>query len=197
MILDIYYAIIPETEDISSVFPKEREEEILSCSNNKVRLEKYFVWKLLEYGMKNSLGLEFEKQNFRKLECGKWVCDSCCFSLSHSEGLVAVAVSLKPVGIDIEYIKDSDFKAAKRAFSDSELEEFEKLDTTEKTDFFFKKWTQKESTFKKGEAKVFSPSSIEKFEGESRVIEAGRRKYYLSAACGNTSALRIFGNPKI
>ncbi len=195
--VDVYYAIIPEKVKISSVYPKERNAEILSCSNERVKAEKYFVWRLLEYAVKKSLGLKIKKQKFEKLDTGKWICENFCFSLSHSDGIAAVALSAKAVGVDVERIKDSDFKVAKKVFSELEFEVFNKLDEAQRADFFIKKWTQKESTFKKSEEKAFIPHATEDFVGKSKIIEKNGQRYYISVACGSADCVRYFSDIKL
>lgn len=93
-------------------------------------------------------------------EKGKLHCDNfpqIHFNISHSDELVAVAVCNKPVGIDIESLREVSLKLAKRVCSQKELEYvFEKLPDEE--DYlsqnpeyikrFLEIWTIKEAYFK-------------------------------------------------
>ncbi len=196
-IVDVYYAPLCKKIKSSSISSIERRLEIENCSNEKVRLEKYSVWKLLAYAIKKSFGLKSEKLNFQKKENGQWVCDTCYFSLSHSENIVAVAVSNYPIGIDVEIIKPHSDDVAKRIFTEGELQEFLQLDKKERTDFFVKKWTQKESIYKKDGGEAFEPKKIEDFNGESRIINDNERSYYLSIASSNMQILRVFNDVKV
>ncbi len=69
------------------------------------------------------------------------------FNISHSEDIVACAISDKTVGIDIEYVdKDIDLDIAKNYFYDKEYENI--IKSTNKADEFFKYWVLKESFMK-------------------------------------------------
>ena len=69
------------------------------------------------------------------------------FNLSHSEEMVACAISDKTVGIDIEYVdKDIDLNIAKHYFYDREYENI--LHSDSNADEFFKYWVLKESFMK-------------------------------------------------
>lgn len=71
------------------------------------------------------------------------------FNLSHSGDWVVCAVSLRPVGIDVEKIKDIDFAIADRFFTGEEAEDlFSKEGDEEKKEYFFNLWTLKESYIK-------------------------------------------------
>src|SRR5690554_253809 len=65
--------------------------------------------------------------------------DNFHFNISHSGDWVVCAVSYRPVGIDVERIKEIDFAIAKRFFSKEEAKDlFSKEGEEEKKDYFFK-----------------------------------------------------------
>ena len=79
--VDVYVAKIPNNFKINAVYCKERQNEIDLVLSEKVRTEKYFVWKLLEYVLKTEFNLtenEFSCIN------GKWELknNSVLFSLT-------------------------------------------------------------------------------------------------------------------
>ncbi len=197
VLLDVYYAPLCKKVKLSSLFPLSRRAEIEACGSEKVRLEKYSVWKLLAFALKQSLGLQCKKLHFEKKENGQWTCKDCYFSLSHSGNLVAVALSTAPVGIDVEKVAPHAEGVVQKVLSDSERQTYNRLAEGEKTDFFIEKWTQKESVYKKGTKGTFSPRLIERFLGESRVIELNGNRYFLSVACDEIRNLRVFYNEKI
>ena len=94
-------------------------------------------------------------------EKGKLHCDNFSqihFNISHSDDLVAVAVCNKPVGIDIESLREVSLKLAKKVCAQKELEYiFEKLpdgddylsQNPEYIKRFFEIWTIKEAYFKR------------------------------------------------
>lgn len=100
----VYIAPIPDCVEITDVFPPERDAEIKSIGNSRVRAEKYCVWKLVEFAVSDMFGREMREFSFKKTAAGKWDCDGFCFSLSHTAGAVAVAVSDSPIGVDVENV---------------------------------------------------------------------------------------------
>ena len=178
----VYIAKFPFPVDSEKVVPRARETEIESCSNLKVRQQKYYVWKLLENALMRSFGLKIGKMNIAKQDSGKWVCDECCFSLSHSEDYVAVAVSRKPVGVDIERCDESRFTDAlsEKAASSREREELrrggqEKLAAL---------WTRKEAIFKQSGGNLFQPKDIEtsQYSTVTKTVRGESGKYFVTVA---------------
>lgn len=92
--------------------------------------------------------IQFKTQPFGKPELDPAYHPSTLFfNLSHSENLVAYALSEQPVGIDIEYEKDViDMTGiAKRFFHPAENHYFGPLPEEQKKTSFFQLWTAKES----------------------------------------------------
>ena len=89
----VYFAHIPFVCDgyVCDI----RQKEIESCSNFKVKQEKFYIWKLLEIALKQSLGIDIREVEFRKLDNGKWVCDKCQFSLSHIKAHSSTAIRFR------------------------------------------------------------------------------------------------------
>lgn len=80
------------------------------------------------------------------IENGKPVLEGICFNLSHSDDMVACAVSEKPVGIDIEKIKKLKVNISGRFFTENENKHLEEYQENEAE--FFRLWTMKESYMK-------------------------------------------------
>ncbi len=196
-IVDVYYAFLAKKINLSTIYPVERISEIENCTNEKVQLEKYSVWKLLSYAFKKSFKQKIKKINFYKNWNGKWLCDYYYFSLSHTDNIVAVAVSNYPIGIDIELIKQYPFEIIKKALSDDELLEFDCLNQNEKIDFFIKKWTQKESVYKINGEEVFNPRIINNFKGISNKIIINKQSFYMSIASDKIKYINIFRDVRI
>ncbi len=74
--------------------------------------------------------------------------DDFHFNLSHSGDWVVCAVSHRPVGIDVEKIKEVDFAIANRFFSAQEARDLFLKEGEERKDYFFNLWTLKESYIK-------------------------------------------------
>ncbi len=190
--VDVYYATIPVKGKVSKVYPSERNNEILSTANPSLKLQKYYVWKLLEYATKESFKLKFNKLNFTKKENGQWICDKFYFSISHSGEVVAVSVSNYPTGIDVENLnKTRSLTVAKRVFHEAEQKEFDNLLEDERLNYFITKWTQKESEFKRLAKDKFSPKEIDTNNIISYSLNLGGENFMLSVSSENQ------GNPRI
>lgn len=81
-------------------------------------------------------------------EHGKPMVEGLEFSLSHSGELVACAVSDKPVGCDVEAIREAPEGVAERYFSDGEKTYLSRFSGEEYNHAFFRIWTMKESYVK-------------------------------------------------
>ena len=154
----VYVAEIPEGE-LKELYPRERQSEIDLIKNEKLKREKYYVWRLLEYALAESFGKDITELEFTKHESGRWSTPFCEFSLSHTDGVVAVAVSNESVGVDVEIVKTRhNDKTAKRVMSAEEYNKYQKLSESERAEFFFCVWTGKEAVFKSLHQDSFVPS---------------------------------------
>lgn len=84
----------------------------------------------------------------RTNENGKPIVEGICFNLSHSGDYVICAVSEKPVGCDIEKIKEAPKQVEKRAFSPEENSYLKSFSGDAYNREFFHLWTKKESFLK-------------------------------------------------
>lgn len=159
----IYFSKIPQNASISQITPVERNDEILGVNNERLRLEKYWSWRILEYAVFRSFGYKFDDLSFSKSKTGKWSCDKCFFSISHSNGYVAVAVSNAEVGIDIEEITAFREKCNNEEFFNGmKAHIVSKKEPAVQTPMeLLKLWTQKESLFKRKSKKSFDPLKIQ------------------------------------
>lgn len=103
-ILDVYLMPLSASEQIGQTYPPVREKYIRSAPDAEVRLQRYAAWKLLETAIDRSFGYPFSELRFRRAGSGKWTCDRLQFSLAHTHGAVAVAVSNGSVGVDVENV---------------------------------------------------------------------------------------------
>ena len=158
--LDIYWALMPADYDDEPIYPPKRQEAIDCTKNPAVRRERYFAWKLLEHGLKQSLGKSIMEIDPYVSADGKWLSDSCFFSISHSNDAVAVAISDSPVGIDIERKREIDHDAFSRRIL-TNLEQRELKARANKNDFILELWTKKESIYKMIGKPPFVPSRLE------------------------------------
>ena len=181
----VYTAIIPDRDlTESAVYPPLRQSELDRCSNERVKREKYYVWKLLEIAIFREFGEQIENIRFEKNEKGKWLSDSLCFSLSHTDRVVAVAVSDRPVGVDVEAVRRHREGLETHILTESERIELCGLDTDSSWEYIIKKWTQKESIFKVYKKGGFLPRETDthEYNAFTKEWELLGEKYYLSVA---------------
>jgi len=192
-VLDIYISRIPENVKMSSHFPEARREEISKISNERVAREKIYATELLGYAMERSLGLKLRKAELSRLPSGKWISASCEFSISHSGGYCAVAISRNPVGIDIEPIEPPrSERFAERVLTETELSEYNALAGDAALDYLILKWSEKESIFKARGEGAFVPSEIETGKGSrSEIIELDGVRFALGVSAASFLKMKI------
>ena len=153
----VYVAEIPNGE-LKELYPKERQLEINHTKNEKLKREKYYVWRLLEYALAESFGKSISELEFTKHKSGRWSTPFCEFSISHTDGVVAVAISNETVGVDVEVIKPRhNDKTAERIMTAEEYNKYQNLPESERTEFFLSVWTRKEAVFKSLHLDSFVP----------------------------------------
>ena len=186
--VNVYVKTFPFATDRGLIFPKERQEEIDKCGSEKVRQEKYYSWKLLEYGLRHSLGLDIKNIKFEK-KGRKWSCPDCHFSISHCDNIVAVAVARNEIGVDIEKIDLERFSLfpPQKILTDKEMEsQFDAEDIN-------RLWTVKEALFKQGKDKTFFPNKVCTSEKSfvSIKLKNEDNDFYLSVATKDISLIKF------
>ncbi len=194
-VVDVYLSELPDTDMTLPLGCKEREKEIASVSNERVRREKYFVWRLLCYALERSFGLKENKLRFTKNKHGRWSVSGAEISISHSDGALAVAVSRESVGIDIEVVRAPRAeKMAERIMSDAEFSEFENVADEEKLNRLIEIWTRKEALFKSQNKDSFNPKEADSrgsnFRSESIVFND--KCYIWSVVTPTPEKVRVF-----
>jgi 4'-phosphopantetheinyl transferase len=192
---DVYISSIPKEIVITPLASEERNKEMAKVSNERLKREKYFVWKLLEYAISHSLGLVPQDVKFEKLDSGRWCTPEFEFSLSHTDGAAAVAVSSAPVGVDIEPVKAPRSKSfAEKILNESQFKEYLELSHTEREEYLIAKWTAKEAHFKSLHLSEFSPSADvgDAPQIQTDAVTLSGKKYILSVATENN--VRIFSD---
>lgn len=104
------------------------------------------------------------------------------FNISHTKNLIAVAISGKPIGIDVEQIKKTEIRVAKRFFKDNEVAYImTKDDRQDKR--FYEIWTKKEAYIKfigKGFSIPLKSFDVLGIKLASRIITFERDGYIVS-----------------
>lgn len=146
---EIYYSDVSNLDykKYYDLLPKKRKERIDKYKFEEDKKLSCGAWVLL------SIALKKHKINISKYEIeyeknGKPCLKNCDynFSISHSGNYVAVAISKKSIGIDIERIKPFEEKMIKHIFNDLDLDNFN--NSKNKNYAFYQTWTYKESILK-------------------------------------------------
>ena len=193
--ISLYIARLPDVAPREPLSCAQRQAEIESASNERVRREKYYVWRLLEYAIKNSLGVEASRLSFTKGENGKWTCGEVELSLSHSGELLAVALSKNAVGVDVERIRVKRREGmAEYILTQAEKEAYALAE--DKDEYLIRKWCEKEAIFKSLDKNAFLPREIETedYFSSVRYYELETEKYILAVCAKAEDELEIF-NP--
>lgn len=183
--LDVYISALPSCEPTGILVPKERDDEVRAAGSETVRREKYFVWRLLESALWSSLGVTLDEAGLYKSASGKWMSRVCEISLTHSKGLIAVAISSMPVGIDVEQmIEPRARRFAERILTDAEFVRYNMLGDNEQNVYLTECWTRKEAVFKMENSDAFIPNAYESENGNTacRRLEHGGKEYVLAVA---------------
>ncbi len=199
--LYVYYALIPENLIIKRLNSSFRQKEIESTENEKVKREKYFSFELLSVMLKEIFNKDISDYNFSKNENGKIVSDGFYLSISHSNGLVAVSVSSKEVGVDVESVKSIENLIAKygkgeflaKILSENENYELENLTANKITEI----WANKESLFKTLSKTRFIPSKISTLNKEfyTKTVSVNNENFVLSVHGENIKLIKtVFKN---
>ena len=193
-ILSVYIARAEDMGEITDVTPPQRNAEIERMRDKTAKAEKFAVWKLLEFAVRDSFGKELSECSPKKSLGGKWSCEGLCFSLSHSGGVVAVAVSNADVGVDVEHI--GRFRETHTDEKLLKLASHIGADIANADDrhlAFLYAWTRKECIFKKLGRGVFVPSRIDADDAETRSgILALEPEVYVSVSGKHSAAARFF-----
>lgn len=177
---DLYIAPVP-AGDMGRVFPPRRQAQMEETVNENHRRQRYFVWKLLEYGLRKSLELSMEQVSFQLDDRGRWSCRECFFSLSHSGNALAVAISSAPVGVDIEGLDRALHPSlVRKILTDAEQKDYAALEEARQKSFLLEKWCMKESLFKWKEA---APQAAQpRISRTGSIVTAGQEYCYALVA---------------
>lgn len=189
-ILNVYLAAIPEDAVGIILHSEERMRELRSTKNEALRKARTYDWAVLEYALSRSFGCDPEKIRFRKNRFGKWSCDGYFFSLAHTEGAVAVAVSNGPVGIDLE---DEEIFLEKYGAQEEKL--LRKLGASAENTDFLPLWLKKESNFKAYGSGTFRPARVDPAGAQLfRCEELPRLRCALSGDRIDSARFYLYGN---
>ena len=122
-----------------------RKQRILGMKNEKNRRQCFAAGLLLEKVLKE---YGQDPKNIVIGKHGKPELEGIYFNLSHSDDMVICAVSDKPVGCDVERLRQAPKGIATRYFSEKEQVYLEQFGGEDYDKEFFRLWTVKESYVK-------------------------------------------------
>ena len=195
-VCDVYFSLIPAEIDYQELQPIERNEEVLSVSNEMVKKSKYWVWKTLEYALFRSFGYKIGDLNIVKSKHGKWSSKKCYFSLSHSNNVVAVVVSNKETGIDIEdclsFYNRLQTHGTFETLTRKILSRKESVPENETQ--LLRLWTQKECLFKAGKKGAFIPNKVCTANQDVSTLQVtyAEKEYMVSVVGKEQSVFRFY-----
>lgn len=99
------------------------------------------------------------------------------FNISHSGGYAVLAYGEAPLGVDIECVKRTDLKVAKRFFRKEEYDYLAEQPAAEQAGFFCRMWTGKEAVVKASGAGFSIP--LNSFSVLGEIVECSGNKYEL------------------
>ncbi|MCH5159599.1 MAG: 4'-phosphopantetheinyl transferase superfamily protein [Clostridiales bacterium] len=200
----VYVAEFDDSVEVQDVKPPIRNDAIAATTDPLLKRQRYCVWRLLDYALRQLIGKGVDGLNFTRDANGKWSAGGVYFSLSHSRHAVAVAVCLtESVGVDIEYVAQDRFNArlAERVLTDDEQRARRIFSDLFKVYHFVSCWTKKEAIFKRDGGAAFLPSAINTYKAPiySLRLELNSGIYWLSAATVSNlpTKLRIISPPNL
>ena len=189
----VAYAPIGDADISVPLYPESRYNEIIRSKNPKAQKEKYLVWKLLEKVIEKHFNLEFANLEFTKTDNGQWVCPAFHLSLSHTDGLVCVAVSDDPIGVDAELVRAVRPELDGRILTDMEREFLKHLPAKDQEGYRLTSWVKKESIFKKDGGHALLPNRIEAdgYNTSVRRVACGTAEYLIAVCHDRADEIEI------
>ncbi len=171
---------LEEYNKVLSVVSENRVSKIKSLRQREKQLQALFGELLLRAVLCTEFGFKNNEITIKTDGTGKpyLVGNKIFFNISHTDGLVAVAVSDSEVGIDCEYVKEVNLKLIKRYFSIFE-QEYVNQNESGKISRFFEIWTKKEAFLKRdgvgirknlSEVETIGRTDIETFDFDGYIV---------------------------
>ncbi len=170
---DVYFATFEDGLQVTNVLPQARNEYVQSAAEAKIKRQRFAVWRLLDVALKERTGRGVESYIFTRQPCGKWTSPDLTlhFSMSHSEYAVAAAISDRPVGVDVQSVKEFSRRdcaaLANRILTEREKRDFFALPLQSRPSFLAELWAAKESLFKLDGNGVFKPRALHADSGNT------------------------------
>ena len=145
---EVFLYKIPEISDeeflkLLNAVSLDRRTKVLRLQVKEKQVQSLVAWVLLSQVLCDQLKLKHNSLRFAQSDNGKPYlqnCDGVYFNIAHTEGMVAVALSDKEIGIDVEKIRTRCPSLCERYFTEAE-QRYVFGDAKR----FFEVWTRKEA----------------------------------------------------
>ncbi len=174
--------------------PEIRREYIKKTADPLLRSARFYDWKLLEIAA-GKIGKNFGGAAFYR-EGDRFFCKNFCFSLSHSDNVVAAAAGDASVGVDVELYNPQRFtpRLAQKILNAGEKQIYFSLPENLRGEYLNKLWCAKEAAFKFYGGNCFIPAETEVGGANVKTcfLKYGDKKFILSVACAQLINLDVF-----
>lgn len=119
---------------------------LLRCNKNKVeekRNQSIIGYYLLKKFLKEDYNIEFNY--LLENEYGKPYINEIYFNISHSKNMIAIIISDRECGVDIEVSSDKNLRLANKILNNKELETISNYSNEDKLDYIMQKWVSIEA----------------------------------------------------
>ena len=166
-----------QISDYCKVISVERQARIALYRFDRDKVRSLTAELLLRYALEEQFGMDCHTITFRYTKNGKPLLanSNVYFNLSHSSDWVVCAVGKNEIGIDVEELRQTDYKDIYGAFAETEIRLLNNLESNARGTTFYKLWTLKESYIKycgTGLLYPFSNFSVDvQPDGEAKLIQ--------------------------
>ena len=186
--IKIYYLDITNKQNIDlDKVPDNARDFVRIYKEEKSRNLSGYAWMFLKDILNSDFGIDLEKKMISYNKYGKPYIDGMYFNISHSNNMIAIAISDNEVGIDIEaesnFIRQLDSKYFSKWLSENELIEFNLAN--DKLHFLAKTWTKKEAILKFKGIGIQNYKELKNIDGNTDAYEIEdekKEKYVISVS---------------
>ena len=138
-------------DELINELDKKRKQKVLKTNELRKKQELVGAYLLLKESLYLDYQYDLHSDDLIYNENGKPYLkkENIYFSLSHSNGIVALVINKEEIGLDIEEIKDIDKKVINNVLNEEELAYYRKLNEKDKLNYFYEIWCSKEAYIKK------------------------------------------------
>lgn len=186
----VYVSTFDSDVVVGDVEPAIRNELIQRCTDTLTKQQRYCVWQLLDYALRDCYNGGVKDFNIYVDNNGRWNTHNTVeFSLAHSNNVVAVALCNHFVGVDIEAVERfthlvNNDSFVKRVLTDNEQLVLSNTPADKRAEMLATMWTKKESFFKLRSRSAFVPTSFDTTvkPAHSQLVTIDGIQYALSVA---------------